>query len=226
MKKKKTGRKQNKRGMNEKRLLAYTAAAGAALAVAAPADATINYTSQVINLSNSNTLIDINTDGQNDFWFDHQLTAASSATFGRILSIGSANASWLGNNRSVASLSNGELVATATGAQWTVGGNRGHQYLFGLESGSWMFGEFTSGNTGYIGVRFNPGAGNLYGWIHVSSIAADYSSYQIDGWAYDDSGASIKAGQMPSVVPEPSSTALFAAGAAGMVAFRKRKKKK
>ncbi len=44
-------------------------------------------------------------------------------------------------------------------------------------------------------------------------------------WAYEDSGDSIFAGDMGTpIVPEPSSMALFAAGAAGLSAFRKRKK--
>lgn len=54
-----------------------------------------------------------------------------------------------------------------------------------------------------------------FGWMHIDSVSS--SGFHIDGYAYEDSGAPITAG----AVPEPSSLALLALGAAGVRALRR-----
>lgn len=108
----------------------------------------------------------------------------------------------------------------------------------GIPINSGSFGGFANGVPGFAGIRLGSGD---YGWIRLqtddlglnqplttllggtpigSGIGFSDRVTVID-WAYDDSGAAIRAGQ--TSVPEPSSLALLAAGAAGLAAFRRRK---
>jgi hypothetical protein len=61
-----------------------------------------------------------------------------------------------------------------------------------------------------------------FGWVHLNTTGTTGFPATIVDYAYEDSGASIMAGQMP----EPSTFALLgvmAAGALGVRAWRKRK---
>jgi hypothetical protein len=82
---------------------------------------------------------------------------------------------------------------------------------------------FTS-TTAFMGVEFFNASNNpLFGWIRVTGGSTLGFPATIVDWAYEDSGAGILTGA--GIVPEPSSLALgcLAAGAAGLVAWRKRK---
>lgn len=91
-------------------------------------------------------------------------------------------------------------------------------------------GQFLNSQAGFAGIEFNLGGVAHFGWIRLhSSIGPGnaVTATAID-WAYNDvAGASILAGEgVPSAAPEPSTTsmALLAAGAAGVLAWRKRRK--
>ncbi len=83
---------------------------------------------------------------------------------------------------------------------------------------------------GYLGMRFQYNGGDYYyGWLEITAIAADGSSYEIGGFAYNDTpNESITAGQTSdppppsSAVPEPASLGMILLGAAGIYALRRR----
>ncbi|HEY1089764.1 MAG TPA: PEP-CTERM sorting domain-containing protein [Burkholderiaceae bacterium] len=86
---------------------------------------------------------------------------------------------------------------------------------------------FQAEGTNYVGFRFQnevTGAQN-YGWALISSGATAGFPASILGYAYENTGLSITAGQV-SAVPEPSTYAMFGlalAGAAGIGSWRRRR---
>lgn len=81
------------------------------------------------------------------------------------------------------------------------------------------------GVTGYFGFRFeleedspNASAGTtVYGWAEVERLSP--TSGRVLEWAYDDAGAPILAG----AIPEPGTLGMLALGAVGLAAMRRRK---
>ncbi len=272
MKKQTDSRKRKK--INEKRLAAYTAAAGAALLAAGPADAAIHYSGlvdvslaasmtvklryeqAVASSSSASSFIDINGDGTNDLMFynfptsTHAWHCPTCVAGSWYLAGGFSNlngVSFAGGAGLPSNLTAGSIIDVSN--NWT--NNNGKLFFGNMEVhkstsyGTYFNrvydrvndGNFTRGNPGYIGIKFDPGDGTKYGWIHIASVESRFGgdrfrhgdatstyTYKIDGWAYDDSGAPIAAGT--TVVPEPTSMALFAAGAATIMAKRRMKKNK
>ncbi len=85
--------------------------------------------------------------------------------------------------------------------------------------------------TGFVGFSFASGSQTDYGWIRLQVTDTDGSNLpntlEVVDLAYDDSGAAIFAGAEVAApaVPEPSSAALalLAAGATGVLVWRKRR---
>jgi hypothetical protein len=84
--------------------------------------------------------------------------------------------------------------------------------------------QITLNANNYFGVQFaNEGTGvNNFGWLKVT-FGATLGSRAITEYAYENTGAPINIGQI-TAVPEPSTFALLAAGAAGLYAMRRRLK--
>ncbi len=83
--------------------------------------------------------------------------------------------------------------------------------------------QFLGTGIGFIGIRFN---GNQYGWIRVNMNGAPLNSFTIVDYAFTDTpGESLFAGQTISAVPEPSSLAALAIGAAAVAGWRRLRRK-
>jgi hypothetical protein len=97
-----------------------------------------------------------------------------------------------------------------------------------------MSGGFVSGESALVGFRFTllPGSTTLYGWANITATNGDsdddYGTFTINHWAYDDTGASILAGQTEAAaVPEPAAYAAGLGGLAlGAAALRRRRQKR
>jgi hypothetical protein len=87
-----------------------------------------------------------------------------------------------------------------------------------------MNGDWTPGDQGFLGLTFQIGGNTFYGWADISLNNLNGNApgvFTLHGLAYEDSGGSITAG----AVPEPSTIALLVAGAAGVLALKRRKAK-
>jgi hypothetical protein len=82
-----------------------------------------------------------------------------------------------------------------------------------------------SGADAYLGVRFINSATSAinYGWVHLTTAGATGFPATIVDYAYENTGASILAGQV-APVPEPSTYALLGTLAAGAFAVRRWRK--
>jgi hypothetical protein len=95
----------------------------------------------------------------------------------------------------------------------------------GTWSGAGWSGDsgIATGSTGYIGFSFDPddvpGAQEYYGWFQMHVGNNNTINGSVIDWAYENTGAPIATG----MVPEPSSFAILAMGAAGLLMLRERR---
>ncbi len=88
--------------------------------------------------------------------------------------------------------------------------------------------EWDKGGQGYIGFKFNTGAGTQYGWVRIGIQPRDVGMKVFD-YAWGDPGDAILTGQtsstgdMVDAVPDSGSLGLLALGGAGLMAWRKRR---
>ncbi len=96
--------------------------------------------------------------------------------------------------------------------------------------GNWSNG----GAPAYLGVEFQISGETHFGWAEISAsvgelggASAELISYAYNDVAYDGTNlyeSSIAAGDLTTATPEPSSRALYAIGAAGILALRRRRR--
>lgn len=224
-------------GKVERRLLAYTTAAGAGLlSIALPADAQIIYTPcnipMTLPVGNQGALtqLDLNNDGTPDFTFSliYSATAFSSVfRSDRALTI---VADQTGNEILGAAGVNGfEPTAAAVPAGREIGAQKDFtanaaimaiEAYFGAnsirDSGSWRYVQ-----TAYLGLKFVVDGQVHYGWARIKFPApGDYELPSIYGYAYESTpNTPIVAGQTSGTAANATSArgslGALAAGAAG-----------
>ena len=212
----------------QRRLLAYSATAGAAMAVAgatAPANASIIYSGpENITLGqNSSATPNFAGVGSVVTIVQHNNDAASSSQTIYVKRAGHGGLFKLlaADNASVMLLAKSAAINAA--GTW---GNVKGRLVQSFTNGNPSAGQFLN-KDGYIGVKFtNPNTSQTdYGWIELANSGGADSGATIEGWAYENSGGSIKAGQTVEA-PEPGTLAMLAAGlaTAACAAFFARRK--
>jgi hypothetical protein len=97
-------------------------------------------------------------------------------------------------------------------------------------------GQFNGNGIGFIGFKFNNGSGDQYGWVRIQTREDSHHPFILRDYAYGDVGDRIRAGQTSSTemvpeesndtVPQEGSLGALALGAAGLLAWRKRRSRK
>ncbi len=231
MSKKNTFNQKQKRRF-DKQLIAYSAAAGAALAVAVPIQASIIHTNipDVLIPQGYEWGLDLNTGGSPEFMIQCLGTATGPYDVCRFLSsdgggvaingLGAVIGYTGGFYRYVALLNTGDPISGGQNIQTSGAGPRLASNWYGASYGLWTGGVSEK----FAGLRFNivpsPGVTNtLYGWVKLS-VDVGLTSITVHSYAYESTPDTlIHAGQ----IPEAGSLALLAAGAAGVLAWRKKR---
>ena len=83
--------------------------------------------------------------------------------------------------------------------------------------------QWNDPGVGFVGFRFNSGAGIQYGWARVRMVGDPENAFTVLDYAYADPGERIRAGQKSSneMVTDEGSLGWLALGAAGLLAWRK-----
>jgi hypothetical protein len=215
----------------DKKLIAYAMAGGAVLA--APAHAgVIDYSGPTLTSTDTSSPIHIGVDGV-DFYF-----AGQTATSGRI-----ANAWWSPGNGKLGSgglsgpLSAGQPISSLTGFTTTSGDlNYGTvKQVAGTKETPPTYtvndikGMVPNGRDTYLGLQLPVNGQTSYGWVLLNASFSGNANnavgqVQVLDYAYESTpGVPIVAGD--TGVPEPSTLALFALGAVGVAAARRRRAK-
>ena len=87
--------------------------------------------------------------------------------------------------------------------------------------GGYANSQWLAAGVGFVGLKFNTGAGVQYGWARLDMSGSPDNHYTLVDYAWGDVGDTIVTGQ----IPEPGSLALLAVGAAGLLAWRRQRAK-
>jgi len=197
-----------KKKIKDSKLIAYSAAAGAALAVAPNTFATIIH--NTIDLpfgyeqGGDKTLTIEGSTAEFKF--------TNSSSFAFSVSSNGNSAKFLITNVSVKPLATTQYVGSTTN---TPNDNFG---LFSYLSASGYWTQVGENKMFGMSFKLEGGSqGRVYGWIAVEKISQ--AAGKVTAWGYEDDGTKIKVGAIPEPV---SGLALLALGVAGIAAFRKK----
>jgi hypothetical protein len=225
MSKKKTLDQKKKRRF-DKQLLVYSAAAGATLAVAVPIQANIVYMDipDVIIPQGFQWGLDLDSDASAEFLVQCIGTATGQYDICRFYSTNNGSGMLIGSTggyyRYVALLNTNDPISSAQNIQTSGAGPRLASNWGFVSYGLWTGGVIEK----FAGLRFNiipsPGVTNThYGWVKLS-VDVDLTNITVHSYAYETvADQNIPAGN----IPEAGSLALLAAGAAGVLAMRKKR---
>jgi hypothetical protein len=214
------------------RWLAYSAASVATACVLGKrpaAEAAIHYSGRVdANLpANRNAHVTFQLDQPGDsILFERVDDALERVSFAGFKAVGKESGAFSGFSdvtyRFIYRLNPGELVGRR-------GFAHGNDFLsgFGTLVNLGASGYFAGRGVGIIGFRFNSGAGKQFGWARVfMRVFRKSDSFAVLDYAYADPGEKIRAGQTSEDAPlRPAEESLgaLAFGAAGLIAWRKRR---
>ncbi|MDM8542754.1 hypothetical protein QUF90_16895 [Desulfococcaceae bacterium HSG9] len=195
-----------------KKLMAYAATATGVMALTTGAEAGIVYSGVQNRPVSSGVSYNLDFDGGGTEFIFTQLTANTNSYRLRINGADGSD-SWLETtgNYHAANLALNYTIQKSVAVGYAFGEKRA--LLATSYSGGSTYGNFI-GKTGYIGVKFDCAAGTCYGWIQFTG-AADVKSGIVVDWAYEDTGASIKAGNTGPVANNAPVADLNGSGTAG-----------
>lgn len=218
---------------NTHKIFSYTAAASSAFVFSASADAAIIY-SGIQNIT-SDSSVDINGGGDDFSITVSSATGASSYGYANLNPV--AGFQFIRTNfRDVKKLSSGSTISAGANFfdsqgtfRYVVRDSSGSFF----EEGDWQGAVAPNTTSGFAGFKIDDNGTDIFGWLRFSiENEGAGNPFTPEGfpikvtlidWAYEDTGAAILAGQT-SAVPLPGSLGLFAMGATGLAAFRRRKK--